>query len=217
LSWRDGEAVSATGEKDAFEVALGDGSQHHARRLLLATGVSDTLPNIPGLQDLWGRSVLHCPCCHGYELQLGHIGVIATGPVSIHQAQMLPEWGRVTFNGALELDAAAAKDLAGRGVCVEATSIARLEGHADVVLVDDQRLAFAGLFTAPRKRRLRRLPNRSAVSSWKRHSARRSGRTTRRKLASLVYTRAVMRRGPRTRYRLPWATAHGPARSCIDR
>jgi thioredoxin reductase len=152
LSWRDREAVSATGEKDAFEVVLDDRSQHHARRLLLATGVSDTLPNIPGLQDRWGRSVFHCPYCHGYELQLGQIGVIATGPMSIHQAQMLPEWGRVTFflNGALELDAAAAKDLAGRGVCIEVTSIASIEGHADVVLADGRRLPFAGLFTAPR-------------------------------------------------------------------
>lgn len=152
LSWRDREAVSASGEKDAFEVTLDDGSHHHARRLLLATGVSDTLPDIAGLQDRWGRSVFHCPYCHGYELQLGEIGVIATGPMSIHQAQMLPEWGRVTFflQRALELDAAAATDLAARGVRVETTAIARIEGHADVVLTDGRQLPFAGLFTAPR-------------------------------------------------------------------
>ncbi|MDR0181919.1 NAD(P)/FAD-dependent oxidoreductase [Lysobacter arvi] len=152
LRWHDGEAVVASGEKDAFAVALADGSVHHARRLLLAMGVSDTLPDIPGLQDRWGRSVFHCPYCHGYELQRGAIGVIATGPMSIHQAQMLPEWGRVTFflDGRLELDAAAADDLANRGVRVESATIASIEGHADVVLADGRRLAFAGLFTAPR-------------------------------------------------------------------
>lgn len=152
LTWRDGEAVGASGEKGAFSVALGDGSRHHALRLLLATGVSDTLPDIVGLQDRWGRSVFHCPYCHGYELQRGQIGVIATGPISIHQAQMLPEWGNVTFflNDALELEAAAAQDLANRGVRVESTGIASIEGRADVVLVDGRRLPFAGLFTAPR-------------------------------------------------------------------
>ena len=152
LAWHDGEAVSASGEKDAFSVTLGDGSEHRARRLLLATGVSDALPDIAGLPERWGRSVFHCPYCHGYELQEGEVGVIATGPMSIHQAQLLPEWGRVTFflNNALELDPSAADDLANRDVRVEPTPIARLEGHADVVLVDGRRLSFAGLFTAPR-------------------------------------------------------------------
>lgn len=152
LAWHEGEAVHAAGQKDDFSVTLGDGSQHRSRRVLLATGVSDALPDIAGLSERWGRSVFHCPYCHGYELQQGEVGVIATGPMSIHQAQLLPEWGRVTFflNGMLELDAASADDLATRGVRVESTAIAGIEGHADVVLADGRRCSFAGLFTAPR-------------------------------------------------------------------
>ena len=152
LSWHDGDVIEASGEKDAFSVTLGDGAQYHARRLLLATGVSDTLPDIEGLSERWGTSAFHCPYCHGYEMQRGEVGVIASGPMSIHQAQMLPEWGKVTFllNGMLELDAVMANDLASRGVRVESTAIARIEGHADVVLADDRRLSFAGLFTTPR-------------------------------------------------------------------
>jgi thioredoxin reductase len=152
LEWRDGEAVQATGERDDFSVRLHDGSQHHARRLLLATGVSDELPDIDGLPERWGGAVFHCPYCHGYELGQGRIGVIAVSPASIHQAQLLPEWGETTFllNAAIELDGEARRDLAARGVKLEATPIARIEGHADVVLADGRRLEFAGLFTAPR-------------------------------------------------------------------
>ncbi|TNJ34322.1 NAD(P)/FAD-dependent oxidoreductase [Arenimonas terrae] len=152
LEWREGEAVQAAGERDDFRVRLRDGSEHRARRLLLATGVSDQLPAIEGLAERWGTAVFHCPYCHGYELNQGRIGVIAVTPMSIHQAQLLPEWGTTTFllNGAIELDHDAENDLRARGVTIEATPIARLDGHADVVLADGRRLRFAGLFTAPR-------------------------------------------------------------------
>jgi thioredoxin reductase len=152
LEWREGEAVLATGERDDFHVRLHDGSQHQARRLLLATGVSDELPPIEGLAERWGSAVFHCPYCHGYELGQGRIGVIAVTPLSVHQAQLLPEWGATTFflNAAIELDDDTMRDLLARGVTVETTPIARIEGHADVVLDDGRRLPFAGLFTAPR-------------------------------------------------------------------
>lgn len=152
LAWRDGAASSASGEKDAFVVATADGEHHEGRRLLFAIGVSDALPAIKGLAERWGKSVFHCPYCHGYELNRGRIGVIATGPVSLHHAQLIPEWGDVTLfvNGALELDAAARADLASRGASIEEAPIAELEGHADVVLTDGRRLSFAGLFTATR-------------------------------------------------------------------
>uniref|UniRef100_E6VIS7 Thioredoxin reductase n=1 Tax=Rhodopseudomonas palustris (strain DX-1) TaxID=652103 RepID=E6VIS7_RHOPX len=152
LSWIDDTAYAASGRKDAFVVETGDGAQHHARRLLFATGVSDTLPAIAGLQERWGVSVFLCPYCHGYELDKGRIAVIATGPMSLHQAQLLPEWGEVTLftNAALVLDDAGRDDLAARGVTIEETPVARIDGYADVVLRDGRTLPFAGIFTASR-------------------------------------------------------------------
>jgi thioredoxin reductase len=152
LTWIDGRAETATGQKDDFIVSTQDGAQHRGRRLLFATGLSDTLPAIDGLQDRWGVSVFLCPYCHGYELDRGRIAVIATGPMSLHQAQLLPEWGEVTLftNEAVTLDDAARADLEARGVTIEHTSIARIVGHADVVLSDGRRLPFAGIFTASR-------------------------------------------------------------------
>lgn len=152
LTWIDGQAVDASGGKDDFVVTTQDDAVHRGRRVLLATGVSDALPDVAGLAERWGTNVFHCPYCHGYELDKGSIGVIATGPMSVHQAQLLAEWGAVTFflNGALELEDEATQELTRRGIAVESTHIARIEAHADVVLVDDRRRSFAGLFTAAR-------------------------------------------------------------------
>lgn len=152
LTWIERTAETASGEKDRFTVSTDNGAQYGGRRLLFATGVSDTLPAIEGLVERWGTSVFHCPYCHGYELNQGRIGVIATGPMSVHQAQLIPEWGEVTFftNDAVTLDITAQADLRARGVTVEETPIARLEGHADIILTDGRRLCFAGLFTASR-------------------------------------------------------------------
>ncbi|THK36415.1 NAD(P)/FAD-dependent oxidoreductase [Ensifer sp. MPMI2T] len=152
LTWVDGRAEAAAGVKDAFSVTTADGARHEGRRLLFAVGVTDRLPEIEGMAERWGRSIFHCPYCHGYELERGRIGVIATGPMSVHQAQLIPEWGEVTFftNGALTLDDAARADLKSRGVTIEETPIGRIEGHADVLLADGRAYSFAGLFTASR-------------------------------------------------------------------
>lgn len=152
LRWQDAEVIEADGEMDAFEVRTRNGEVHRGRRVLFANGVGDALPAIDGLAERWGTRVFHCPYCHGYELGRGRIGVIATGPMSIHQAQLLPEWGEVTFllNEAIELDDQAVADLGARRVAIEPTPIAGITGDADVVLADGRQLAFAGLFTASR-------------------------------------------------------------------
>ncbi|MDH6266968.1 thioredoxin reductase [Rhizobium sp. SG_E_25_P2] len=146
-----GRAESARGEKNDFSIWLDDGTAVQARRLVLATGVSDILPEIPGLAERWGRHVFHCPYCHGYELNGGRIAVIAVGEVSMHHALMLPDWGDTTLftNGRFTPDRQQTEALAARGTHVESTSISALEGEAEIVLADGRRLAFAGVFTAP--------------------------------------------------------------------
>lgn len=85
LRWVDGVANAVSGVRDAFRVSLNGGEEISGRRILLATGVSDQLPEVPGIAERWGRFVFHCPYCHGYELDRGRIGVIATGPMLLHQ------------------------------------------------------------------------------------------------------------------------------------
>ena len=154
VSWREGRALQAAQTAGGYAVTLDDGSSVQALRLVLASGVVDELPPVEGLRERWGASVFHCPYCHGYELGQGRIGVIATGPLSMHHALMLPDWGTVTLflNGAFEPDAAQLAELARRGSAVEARLVARIDGVADVVLADGSEHAMAGLFVAPRTR-----------------------------------------------------------------
>ncbi|ARB47420.1 NAD(P)/FAD-dependent oxidoreductase [Alloalcanivorax xenomutans] len=151
LTWRDGEAVSASRLDDGFAVGTADGDRFSGRFLILATGVSDTLPDVPGLKERWGRSVFHCPYCHGYELNRGALGVLASGPISLHQAQLIPQWGPTTFftNGVLTLDQEQQQDLAKRGVTVEAKPVISVSGErATVELADGRAIELAGLFVA---------------------------------------------------------------------
>src|SRR4051812_46958041 len=72
----------------AFLVTLEDGRRTEARRLLVTTGLVDELPDVPGVAQRWGRDVLHCPYCHGWEARDRAVGVLATGPLALHQAFM---------------------------------------------------------------------------------------------------------------------------------
>ncbi len=81
-----GEVTAAVREGDGFAVSLAEGRVVHARRLLVTTGLVDELPDVPGLRERWGRDVLHCPYCHGWEVRDRAIGVLATTARSVHQA-----------------------------------------------------------------------------------------------------------------------------------
>jgi thioredoxin reductase len=152
LTWIEDRATGMTGGIDAFSVPTAAGQAYTGRRILFASGVADQLPLVEGLAERWGKSVFHCPYCHGYELGGGKIGIVATGPLSLHQAELLTEWGEVTLlaNGVIEPDDAALTTLTRHGVRIEHNPILRIESDAEVLLADGRRLVFAGLFTAPR-------------------------------------------------------------------
>jgi thioredoxin reductase len=88
----DGRVVAAVRRDDVFVVSLADGAELRARRLLLTTGLTDHLPDIPGLRERWGRTVLHCPYCHGYEVRGQAIGIIGTSPMAVEQALHWRQW-----------------------------------------------------------------------------------------------------------------------------
>ena len=157
VAWRDEEATGARRDGDAFVVTT-PGGEHRARRLVLATGVVDELPPVPGLRERWGRSVFHCPYCHGYELDRGRLGVLVTTEHSFVQAALVSEWAP---RGDTTLFAGAAvaptpeqlADLDARGIRIERTPVVALEGadHGVSVRVADGRtFDLAGLFVATR-------------------------------------------------------------------
>ena len=93
---RDRAVDAARG--DDFEVTLASGRTVSARALVVATGLKDELPAVPGVAERFGREVLHCPYCHGWEVRDQAFGVLATTAMSAHQALMVSQWSKdVTF------------------------------------------------------------------------------------------------------------------------
>jgi thioredoxin reductase len=125
---RSAEVSAAALSEGGFTVTLTTGEQHFARRMLLATGLRDLLPDIPGLAEQWGTGVAHCPYCDGWEVRDQRIGVIATGPMSVHQAQLVRQLSpHVTyFRNGTELPDDARRGLAARGIAVDDRPVIRL-------------------------------------------------------------------------------------------
>jgi thioredoxin reductase len=150
-----GEALNAAAHPDGFTVTVSDGRSVRARRLVLATGVVDTLPDVPGLKERWGATVLHCPYCHGYEVRDRPLGVLANHPMAAHQAAMIPDWGPTTLftQGRFEPDDEQLTQLAARGVTIEREPVVALLGDAPeldaVQLADGRVVAVNALFVAP--------------------------------------------------------------------
>lgn len=156
VDFLDGEAIQAAPTDGGFDIAMADGQRLRGARLILATGMRDELPALPGLQARWGQTVLHCPYCHGYEVAGEPLGVLAAHPMSTHQAMLLPDWGPTTYftQGQFEPSAEDAAHLATRGVQVERTPVMALLGAAPdldgVVLADGRQVPLRALFVASR-------------------------------------------------------------------
>ncbi|MBO4273856.1 FAD-dependent oxidoreductase [Microbispora triticiradicis] len=133
----DGRVARAAREDDGrFLVTLDDGRALRARRLLLATGLADELPDVPGLAGRWGRDVLHCPYCHGWEVRDRRIGVLATGPHAVHQACLWRQWtDDVVFlnHHAAPLTEEDAERLAARRIAVADGPVAAVEVTGDAL------------------------------------------------------------------------------------
>jgi thioredoxin reductase len=114
-------------------VTLADGRTLTGRRLLVATGLVDELPDVPGVQERWGRDVLHCPYCHGWEVRDRAIAVLASGPMSVHQALLFRQLSDdVTYlSHALPPTAEQEEQLTARGIRIVEGPVAGLQVEND--------------------------------------------------------------------------------------
>ncbi|WP_104042908.1 NAD(P)/FAD-dependent oxidoreductase [Arthrobacter sp. ZGTC412] len=132
----EGEAVSARRTPDGFEVIVGNGHRFSGRRLLVTTGLTDELPPIDGLREQWGKGIVHCPYCHGWEIRGQSIGVLGTGPLSVHQALLFRQWsGDITLflNDTVEPTDEEWDKLAARSVAVVAGPVASVDAVGGVL------------------------------------------------------------------------------------
>ena len=128
---RTGEVVDGQRADDGFVLTLGDGTTETTRRVLLATGMDYRRPDLPGVAERWGRSVFHCPFCHGWEVREQPLGVLDRGAAGTHRALLLSMWSDdVTLytDGPTELAPADADRLRRAGVSVEKRRVTGLRG-----------------------------------------------------------------------------------------
>ncbi|WP_202912169.1 NAD(P)/FAD-dependent oxidoreductase [Nesterenkonia muleiensis] len=122
--------------EDGFALLLDDGSTIRAGQLLIATGVHDELPAVPGLAQRWGQDVVHCPYCHGWEIRDQRIGLLATGPMSAMQALLFHQWSEHMwfFDNGMEFPAEQLEKL-------RAVGITSVSGEVSGIDVVEDRLA----------------------------------------------------------------------------
>jgi thioredoxin reductase (NADPH) len=130
-------------DRVGFLVSLDDGRTVRARRVIVASGALDVLPAIPGLAEQWGRGVVHCPYCHGWEVRDRRIGVIMTSPMGAHQVQLfrqLTDTVTAFVTDPSFADAETRAGFAARGVSVVDGPVAAIEstdGEVSAVVLGD--------------------------------------------------------------------------------
>lgn len=130
----DAEVVDVSGGEDEFALTLAGGREIQGRRLLIATGLVDELPEIPGVPEQWGHGVLHCPYCHGWEVRDRRIGILVTTPMAVHKAFLFRQWSDqvMLFAGGHEITAEELTKLQALDIPVVEGGIASLE------IIDDE-------------------------------------------------------------------------------
>lgn len=145
------------GHKDAFAVTTQDGESLAARRVLLAHGIADIMPDIDGFARCWGRSVLHCPYCHGFEVADKRLGLLYFSPMSEHVARMLEDWsGELTvFADGNAIAPEFRARLARRKLHLVEPKVTRLletDGQLEAVVTEDgAQTGLDALFAGPRQ------------------------------------------------------------------
>ncbi|MEW9527743.1 FAD-dependent oxidoreductase [Microbispora sp. NPDC049125] len=152
-----GRVEAAAREGDGFLVTLGGGRSVRARRMLVTTGLVDELPDVPGVAERWGRDVLHCPYCHGWEVRDRRIGVLAAGPLAVEKANLWRQWSShvvLLTHDTPAPDVEAAERLAARGITVVEGPVAGLEVDGDALtgarLASGEFVALDAVVVAPR-------------------------------------------------------------------
>ena len=132
-----GKAVDASATETGFRVALEDGTTVEARKLVLATGVSDLLPDIPGVKELWGNGVYHCPYCHGWEVRDRPWALLGAPHLAYERAALFRGWTPdltlLTEGAALDPEARSRLDTL--GVTIDDRAVRAVEPDGDGVRV----------------------------------------------------------------------------------
>jgi thioredoxin reductase len=160
---RPARVTATSGENGGFEVILDDGALVRSRKLVLATGVVDELPDKPGFEELWGRGVYHCPYCHGWEVRDRPLAVLSSDEGAVQRATFIRNWSRdlvLLTDGPANLNEEGRRILHALDVPMREERISHLEGDPGgaagglrrIHFEDGSSLEREGLFHVPPQR-----------------------------------------------------------------
>lgn len=156
LTFLDGRAIRATGKNKAFEVEVESGQSYHGKKLIFATGIKDQFPDIKGLKACWGKTVIHCPYCHGYEHQGVRTAILASGETAMHYALLVSNLTKdltILSNGSAKFNDEELDKLKSHHIPVidiPVTEVLHTHGHlSEVAFSDGSKLPFNAVYVRP--------------------------------------------------------------------
>lgn len=151
-----GQAIEISRKATGWQIARASGEVTVTKTIILATGVRDQLPNINGIAECWGISVIHCPYCHGYEFSNKSTGIIANGETAFELAKLISQWTAkltVFSNGASQLSSLQLQQLSARGIEINEEPIKHLlheQGYVrEIILENDAHIAVDAIYIRP--------------------------------------------------------------------
>jgi thioredoxin reductase len=149
-------AIGATHTENGFEIQTSSGDIFISAKLIFATGIKDKMPNITGVSECWGISVLHCPYCHGYEVKAEKTGILGNGEYGFEFSKLISNWTKdltLFTNGKSTLTTVQTENLEKNNIKTEEKEIERLEhinGQLDfIIFKDGSSKRIKALYTRP--------------------------------------------------------------------
>jgi len=152
----EGKAISAKQTDGVFSIGIENGKNFTARKILLATGLKDVLPDIKGLAECWAISAIHCPYCHGYEVKNEKVGLLMNGDHAFEMAKNLHLWNKdltILTNGKSQLTAEQTEKLKSKSITILEEEIIELEHRngqlENIVFKNGEKVTFKAIYVKP--------------------------------------------------------------------
>jgi len=156
VQFYDGLAVNAVKSSTGFTITTLEGKEFTAEKIVLATGLKDVMPDIEGFAECWGKSILHCPYCHGYEVRNEATGIMLNGAMAYEMTKMISNWTKnltLFTNGTATLTAEQVQKLEEKNIKIIETAIANMQHEGGmlqaIVLKDGSSVSLKALYAKP--------------------------------------------------------------------
>lgn len=153
VAFKNSKVINAEEDNGLFKLTTDEGDQFVVRRIVLATGLIDILPEIEGFSELWGKKIIHCPYCHGWEARNQPLAIMMNGKMAHHMAVLVNHWNedlKIFTNGSGEIDEEDLQYWSARNIEVIDTPVLRLTDTSegiDMELSDGRRFSFFSVYS----------------------------------------------------------------------